>query len=202
MKQTDVLIRTASHVDLLHEPLREALMDLVHKPNTNVPVYYQYLGDMKASLVEDKDNFIGNATQFHTRENGDIVCTVILNDVKVLAQNFTGVIDNFNVVIHGNERPKVVQFIVYDKVAKQLIDKKLEALPREGDAASPERIVTNRKVLEKMKEQEEAKMDEKNEQAIAVSCMEVAGAESMPITKVGPQYIKFDTDETDGSTNR
>lgn len=136
MKHENVLIRSNEHVDLLNPGLLVAFDDLIVTKRM-IPLYYQYLSSPNVSaLVDDPSCHIGNVKDVHYDENHNLVGTVIVNDAMVLSQNFTNVIDNFAAIYDGK---KVVlkQFIIYDKIAKELIDKKRAELPREGAMPSP-----------------------------------------------------------------
>lgn len=221
MKQRDVIIRRKTDVDLFDTRFKRAFTTV--GKNTEIPIYYQYCQETQSSgLVSDDTMFIGKAKEIRENQDGDIVCTVIINDALRLANHFQGVIDNFKISIapdeYGNMKPKLLQLIIYDKDFKKAVDEKMARakknralVPVEGDTApvrdgeNPLRTDDVRNAIENdlnrfrdahEKEREETKVDEREETRVCVA-MEVAGAESIPECCTGPQVISHDTPETD-----
>lgn len=219
MKQRDVIIRRKTDVDLFDTRFKIAFTTV--EKNTEIPIYYQYCQETQSSgLVSDDNMFIGKAKEIRENQDGDIVCTVIINDALRLANHFQGVIDNFKISIapdeYGNMKPKLLQLIIYDKDFKKAVDEKVAKakkdrvlVPVEGDVApvrdgeNPLKTDDVRNAIENdldrfrnthEKESEEIKMEEKERVCVA---MEVAGAESIPECCTEPQTISHDTPETD-----
>lgn len=219
MKQRDVIIRRKTDVDLFDTRFKRAFTTV--EKNTEIPIYYQYCQETQSSgLVSDDNMFIGKAKEIRENPDGDIVCTVIINDVLKLASHFQGVIDNFKVSIapdeYGNMKPKLLQLIIYDKDFKKAVDEKMAKakkdralVPVEGDIApirdgeNPLKSKDVRDAIEAdlnqfrdthKKESEENEMEEKERVCVA---MEVAGAESIPECYTEPQVVAGDTADDD-----
>lgn len=215
MKQRDVIIRRKTDVDLFDTRFKRAFTTV--EKNTEIPIYYQYCQETQSSgLVSDDNMFIGKAKEIRENPDGDIVCTVIINDVLKLASHFQGVIDNFKVSIapdeYGNMKPKLLQLIIYDKDFKKAVDEKMAKakkdralVPVEGDIApirDGENPLKSKDVRDAIdadlnqfrdthkKESEENEMEEKERVCVA---MEVAGAESIPECYTEPQVVAGDT---------
>lgn len=140
MKHENVTIRTKEQLNnkdgnifskkLIKTALECAMLDKSKK----FPLVYRYLEDrpnVETEYREDKLNIIGTVSNIHHGEDGSVVADVVINDAKSLAFNFTGSIDNVTVKyssVNRNKRayPEIVDFVVYDRFAKEAIDKNVK----------------------------------------------------------------------------
>lgn len=106
---------------------------LIKAGREGIPVYYQELQpkDPKSHKFK-KEDIIGSATNVRVDSNGHLVCDVRLNPFNDLTSHFTGVIDNYGIMVNSlkgrDGQPskltyKVNHFIVYDKNRKAEVDK-------------------------------------------------------------------------------
>ena len=125
MRFANVMIRDKDAVDILDGRIRAAFNTAIHN-KVEVPIYYQYGQAATPKLVEEKEYYMGKASNIRWNEYDQLVCDVTINMSLPVADNYTGIIDNFIIPVikddQGNMLPMLSQFIIYDKQFKKAVD--------------------------------------------------------------------------------
>lgn len=103
------------------------LYDVMVNTTREIPLFYQYCKTTVTSGKLPEKNIIGYIRNIR-EEEGNVVCTVILDDYKTLSKNFIGVIDNYTLkTFKGNSDQdyELIRFVVYDKEFKERVDEKI-----------------------------------------------------------------------------
>lgn len=130
MVMRDIIIRNKEQLGSMHEIIRKALLDEAKRKDKRVfPVVYTYLGKKHAFSNNEitPENTIGELSNIHLSEDGDVVGDISILDVHSLSINFVGVIDNIVVGVEKDSNIKgyhMINAVVYDKFAKAVIDEK------------------------------------------------------------------------------
>lgn len=130
MIYTNVLVRSLKELSKTNVRVRHALVTVAHKEDKSetYPIVYQYIGTRNRLRKDNEiaeEDIIGEMTNIHQDEiSGDILCDVTIYDVKKDSVNFDFKIDNLVIRIDEDGEESVVNGIIYNKYAKDVIDKK------------------------------------------------------------------------------
>lgn len=128
MTHKNVIIREKEQLMSMKEIVRSSLLIEANRTNKRTfPIVYRYLGNkhMFSDNVITPENTIGELSNIHLSENGDVLGDVYIIDLNKLSINFTGVIDNIVVGVDPDSGIKgihMINAVVYDRFAKSVID--------------------------------------------------------------------------------
>jgi hypothetical protein len=107
-----------------------------------VPIVYQYLHNPNKQLEITQDNLVGYVSNIHYVTKGEdslLIGDVEIDDLLRVAVNFEGKVDNMMAEADADGKSVHIKaFIIYNKIAKDIINKKKEdeinkRLPRPGE---------------------------------------------------------------------